>query len=517
MAWPRTTEASPSLRAGRAAVLPWIFAAAYLLLHGVAATCLPERFDPLSTVLIVVAEWIAIFACVRAAWRVAPEVRTYWLLLASAILLHSAAMSLDAITEITQTPLLNHVPAIQVMLSMLWSVPLLAAISIQTDARILPMTRIVHGFFSIATGVLIYVQIFSLLTVRGGTHPSDELLVTRLFDLIDLFLAATGTIRWLGSSRDEERRFFRVLAVFLWIDMLLPAIHNRMLMRHDYVWLDLLISTPYVVLVALMMTMRNRAVQMPQSAFIRAVRSGSPVFLASALVLLSVITARSHFYLGLTTALLAIAGYGLLNIFVQSRGLEAEESLLASKTELEKLVDLDGLTGIANRRAFDERLRHEVAMALRIHQPVSLLMMDVDHFKALNDARGHVEGDECLIRIAAALELALPRATDFVARYGGEEFAAILALTDEAGAMVVAERIRERILDLGLSHAGALAGVVTLSLGVSTFEGGASCSPADLMEAADRALYLAKRNGRNRAVFQRMDHQTDILPFPGRG
>ncbi len=237
-------------RTGPAKIALWAFIPAYLLLHGIVATCLPQSFAPLSTLFIVLPELIAVAVCINA-WRDNSDRGTFWLLLIAAILVHSAAMSLDAAEEMIHAPVLNHVPGIQIFLSMLSGVPLLFAISIQNDRRTLRPAQIIHGAMSIAIGALIYFEIFKYLTVYGSWNQSDEVVVTHLFDAIDLFLAAAGTIRWLGSSEEQERRFFRLLSAFLWMNTIFPAIHNRILMHHDYVWLDLLISAPYVVLIPL--------------------------------------------------------------------------------------------------------------------------------------------------------------------------------------------------------------------------------------------------------------------------
>lgn len=221
--------------------------------------------------------------------------------------------------------------------------------------------------------------------------------------------------------------------------------------------------------------------------------------------------ARSHFYIGLAAALFAIVVYGILNVIVQSRRIEVEDSLLASNAVLEKLVGLDSLTDIANRRAFNERLEHEFAVSTRTHQPVSLLMVDVEWFKSLNDTIGYIAGDEYLVQIAAALDSKLSRTTDFLARYGGEEFVVILPATDAGGAMIAAERARKGVAELSLKHSTVPAGFVTVSIGVSTHDGSTSCSTIDLTDSADRALYKAKRNGRNRSEFRRMDsHDSGI-------
>ncbi len=493
----------------RERLLLWVIVPAFLLVHGIVATCLPDWLDPLSTFLIVLAEWAAMAACFIASRRAEYPVRVLWLLLVCSMLFHSTAMSLDVATEIKGTPTFNYVPGFQIFFSMLYGVPLLVAISMQSDRRILRITRAIHALLSVAVGVVLYLQIFTLLTVHGSANPADAILIARFFDAIDLFLALAATLRWLGSNRLEERGFFGILSIFLCLNAVLPAIHNRILIRHDYVWLDLLISAPYTVLLVLVLTARRRAAEHPSLVLVRAVQSGSPIFLAAALVCVGIIASRSHFYIGLTAALVAIAGYGTLNIFVHSRGLETEESLLASKKALEQLVEVDALTEIANRRAFDRMLDREFAAARRTKLPVSLLMIDVDHFKQLNDALGHVAGDEYLIRIAAALRLALPRATDFVARYGGEEFSAILPATDSTGAARTAERVRQGVADLGLVHPTGPSGIVTVSVGFSTFAGSFAHQPVGLTQAADRALYMAKCGGRNRSMFLPMDDAGD--------
>jgi len=132
-------------------------------------------------------------------------------------------------------------------------------------------------------------------------------------------------------------------------------------------------------------------------------------------------------------------------------------------------------------------------------------MIDVDHFKQLNDTRGHLVGDECLVRIAGALRLALPRITDFVARYGGDEFSALLPTTDSEGAARMTEKARQGIANLDISHPAAPSGSVTVSIGFSTFDGLFPYSSVSLAQKADRALYEAKCRGRNCSVYFPMD------------
>ncbi|HEV7815419.1 MAG TPA: sensor domain-containing diguanylate cyclase [Janthinobacterium sp.] len=163
---------------------------------------------------------------------------------------------------------------------------------------------------------------------------------------------------------------------------------------------------------------------------------------------------------------------------------------------LQQLATRDGLTGLANRRCFDDTLQAEWQRALRQQQALSLLMVDVDNFKQYNDAFGHIGGDECLQRVAGAVASEM-RTNDLVARYGGEEFAVILPNQSLKGAAIVAERIRCRIEQLHLPNQGG-ARFITVSIGAATALPAPETDPSQLVATADAALYRAKHMGRNR-------------------
>jgi diguanylate cyclase (GGDEF)-like protein len=184
-----------------------------------------------------------------------------------------------------------------------------------------------------------------------------------------------------------------------------------------------------------------------------------------------------------------------------------------AQTALQNLAAHDGLTGIANRRAFDERLGTEWLRAARDRQSISLLLLDVDFFKRYNDAYGHQQGDECLRKVAEVMAGAVFRAADLSARYGGEEFVVLMPNTSARGAMAVAERVRGRIAGLGLPHAESdVADHVTASIGVATMYPAPGDLAADLVAAADSALYAAKYAGRNRvAVADVVDDMDDAV------
>lgn len=181
--------------------------------------------------------------------------------------------------------------------------------------------------------------------------------------------------------------------------------------------------------------------------------------------------------------------------------LETTEKLDAANRELRRLSSIDGLTGIANRRCLDQSLSAEWSRGLREQQPLSVVMLDVDHFKQYNDRFGHQSGDECLRRVARALHESLHRPTDIVARYGGEEFSVLLPGADKDGALLVANRLRQNVEALGLEHpSSAASGVVTVSAGLATCVPLRELTPSELLGAADQMLYESKRSGRNRVT-----------------
>ncbi len=181
----------------------------------------------------------------------------------------------------------------------------------------------------------------------------------------------------------------------------------------------------------------------------------------------------------------------------ERKALEAQ--LEDANRRLRVLAREDGLTRLANRRRFDEALGEEYRRAIRVGSSLAVVMIDADRFKAFNDTYGHPAGDACLQALAGVLDSRCRRPADLPARYGGEEFVLLLPNTDAAGALIVAECIRAAVRDLAIPHAGSEFGIATVSIGVAAMVPGCSQGPAALVEAADAALYEAKRAGRNAA------------------
>jgi diguanylate cyclase (GGDEF)-like protein len=182
---------------------------------------------------------------------------------------------------------------------------------------------------------------------------------------------------------------------------------------------------------------------------------------------------------------------------------ELYQQLQTANQQLQRLASLDSLTSVANRRRFDNYLEQEWRRMAREQAPLSLILCDIDCFKAYNDTYGHLAGDDCLQQVARAISHVVKRPADLVARYGGEEFAVILPNTKTEGAIQIAEKIRSRVKALRIVHANSrFRQHVTLSLGVASTIPGDESSPTILIAAADRALYQAKAQGRDRVILE---------------
>jgi diguanylate cyclase (GGDEF)-like protein/PAS domain S-box-containing protein len=189
---------------------------------------------------------------------------------------------------------------------------------------------------------------------------------------------------------------------------------------------------------------------------------------------------------------------GILNVVRDvSERKQAEQKLQDAYNAVEALAITDALTGLANRRRFDQYLSAEWRRSMRDHQPLSLLMLDADKFKAYNDTYGHQRGDNCLKQIAEACMDVVSRPGDLIARFGGEEFVVVLPNTESAGALQVANEICEALRSRRLPHSGNTAGIVTISAGCATLIPKFGRHAPELIEMADKALYRAKFNGRN--------------------
>ena len=268
--------------------------------------------------------------------------------------------------------------------------------------------------------------------------------------------------------------------------------------RYGSFFASLLVSI--VSLIAILATAKNHGLYIPNepNASLLLLQSFMAVLALTSLILSAVIDEKKAAQLSLKQAMENLE----LQVIERTTELQRSEALLKKANfELEKLVNIDGLTQVGNRRCFDDRLKMEWQRLSRDVQPISLILFDIDYFKLYNDLYGHQMGDACLTAIAQTVKQVLSRPADLVARYGGEEFVIILPNTDIQGALIVAEHIRIAITNLGIVHqSSSISDIVTISLGVASLLPNSKQELATLIKQADTALYRAKQQGRNQSV-----------------
>ena len=486
-----------------------LLAAGYLALQAACIKLFPAHAMGVSYPFMILAPWLALVVCWRRGWANAVRTRPLWMLICASLVIWGIGMLFAAREDLS---LYNPMGGADYsdFLFFLYGMPVLLAISFPTEGEQNSAFVWLDAIQMLVTAFLVYVAIFSAMPfVHREDHPLSvsRLLVT--YNVESFALAGAATLRLLAYTDDgEERRFYRILCSYLWIYAILAAIYNHItIATNEHTGLyDLLTALPFLSLsigaVHLFEESEEETVKSsrrkPITLFID---NGSPIFFTIALLILGATLVRQHFYIGMGGIVVALAIYGIRATLLQTRYMQAQDELQAAKDKMEAMSLTDSLTGVANRRSFDKTLDVEWRRAVRRKSPLSLLMIDVDYFKNLNDRYGHPYGDECLVQIASALQTALPRSADLLARYGGEEFGVILSATDARGADTVAFRMREFIRGLHLKNETPIGGFVTISIGVATFDFPHEGNSAALINAADGALYLAKRHGRDRIEF----------------
>lgn len=278
--------------------------------------------------------------------------------------------------------------------------------------------------------------------------------------------------------------------------------------------MDVIVDIPFLLLSMACMTRPSNTADADTADWKRPlaviIENVSPIAYTLALLALSIVLMREHFYVGTVGIFTALVVYTIRTTTLQSRLVRTQQELSDARDRLEKIALTDALTNVANRRCFDQTLALEWSRAARTQHPLGVLLIDIDYFKKLNDRYGHPAGDKCLVAVAAALQVALPRGGDLLARYGGEEFAAILPATDEDGARRVAAKMLSAVQALRIRNETPLGDHVTVSIGVAVAvsESAGVGSTHQIVEAADQALYRAKGGGRNRIeAFVPRDYQ----------
>jgi diguanylate cyclase (GGDEF)-like protein len=492
-----------------------LYAFAFLCLHAISMAVFRAHVMAATYPFIILAPLLALSCCFRRSRIEPPQARMPWIVLSAGLLLWTTGILLSAWEELFQ-----HISGTVAFLSdfafFLYGVPILLSISFSIEEQWIPLFVWLDGIQAVLTAYLTYITLFSVIPFTARTiHPIPGSLLMLVYNVENLVLACAATLRLLAQPRQgEEKRFFQILCSFLWIYAVCAAIYNYVSFVTDgHTFVDVMADIPFLFLTAMVLLPAaqkeddaRRAAKKPITLFIDNAR---PIFYTLALSALGITIIRTHFYIGITAIIVSLVVYGIRTITLQSRYMQSQQALQEARDRLEEMSLKDGLTNVANRRCFDQMLESEWKRAVRTQQPLSLLLIDVDYFKNLNDSYGHRYGDQCLVEIAAALQSILPRSGDLLARYGGEEFAVILPATSINGAKSVAERMREGVRSLNIQNETSLGPFATISIGIAVYEFPQAGSPATLVEASDRALYKAKENGRNRIEYSSMQAAFD--------
>lgn len=368
------------------------------------------------------------------------------------------------------------------------------------------------GQIALAT-LLTYVLLFvkpmtpqQASTVMGGIYAAE----------CGLLVVLTA-LRFLAWTSREERRVIATilafLATYLPIEIFMDYASLHWLMRGGHL-LDLLWSVPFCVsgCMALYLPLEeNSDVSVLEQGKNRIlVGTMSPLLITTGVFALAASIAVAFPMLALASIFLLLVAQGLeagvlqrKYIIGQRQLIESERDLRKANSALERLSQLDPLTNTANRRRFDIALDQAGRRAVRQQRPVSLLIIDIDHFKGINDVHGHSYGDVCLVSVARVLGQQAQRPYDLLARYGGDEFLLLLPDTGSAGATAVADRVHKTIAALGLENqASGTGGHLTVSIGLGVSDSQFNTGAAGLVDLADRALYEAKRRGRNQTCLR---------------
>ena len=365
-------------------------------------------------------------------------------------------------------------------------------------ARRLP--RLIDALLALALSYGYFIFTWSMLTARGAPDEAGVRALLWLMDAQNLVVALGALIRWFAAEDAEEREVFRALAAYTVGYVVVGFVNNHYIAANPAFGPQTSsIVTLVFALVAALALRRPAAgpARRRRGGLGRAVRSASPLFLAGLLLIVALFLIRVEYGLGAAGVLIAVLGYGLRSTATQLRHIERGDVLQRDRSALQAIAWTDALTGVANRRFLDHALTGAWRSERRASSSLSVLMIDIDHFKLLNDRCGHAAGDACLREVARALRQALARPVDVLARYGGEEFVALLQEADAAGAHVVAERLRAAVQTLGIANPDSPLGVVTVSIGTASAVLPPGAGAADLLDAADKALYEAKCDGRN--------------------
>ena len=505
----------------------------FLLLQAALLALLPEFAARTAYIFMALAPLLAALALLVRARSEAAPARGGWLLVAAALFIWGSGACVNLWQEAgLEAPLVTRRAS---MLGFnLAAVPLLYLLASEWSSRARWGVRGVNAVLALALGGAYFLFTWAMLTAPALPDSSGVETMLWLHDAQNLFIAVAALVRWLAAADARENDLLRAVAAYALAYLAFGVYDNHFLSVDAGAGPILSPASSVITLVFALLaglallgprgrrggfgsvaddipgalpdvlagapTSTSTALALaplawqPSAALVRAVR---PLFLAGALLLVSLFLIRVDYAFGTAGILIAVLGYALRSTAAQVCDTKRVDGLQRDRSALQTIVWTDALTGVANRRFLDQALSGAGRRELLASQPLSVLMIDIDHFKLLNDARGHLAGDACLRDVAQALRQALVRPGDVLARYGGEEFIVLLQEAGSTGAIVVAERLRAAVEALRIAHPGHSPGVVTVSIGAASAASQGRASTESLIAAADKALYEAKSSGRN--------------------
>lgn len=486
-----------------------------------------------------------VLACLASFWRAwrmrKLRVGLQWFLAGTGLALWAAGQSIYTYIDI------HHIPQTVALNSdlffFLYGVPFLLAICSVVDQPLLRSLLITDLAQALVVAWLVQSELFP---ASHGVTAISTAHVYSAYNIENFLLAGAVGLRLFTGARGAELQFYRVTAVFLAVYALvaLPMNYwNEFYHLPTGTLLDLFWDLPFLLLAALatwLPVLEEEPARAPTGRTQRIILHSLPVLITAVVLVMGTILVRYDFRAGLLAVLIGLGSYSLRNsllemryIEVQRRLTESEGALQSAMQRFQELSYIDPLTKVANRRQFEETLNVEWNRTMRRGAPLTLLMMDLDHFKLLNDTYGHLRGDDCLMISAQTLSSRLKRAGEMLARYGGEEFAAILPDLAAEQAAHLAENLRVAIANLGIENRESPnGGCLTISIGVATCSPSVQCTAEDLLAEADQSLYAAKQAGRNcvvtsdgTATLKAIEHRThmaakgsdgiSVFPRPG--
>jgi diguanylate cyclase (GGDEF)-like protein len=468
--------------------------------------------SPASYAFLIAAPWIAVFACLRFARRDRATVRIAWLLFAGGLALWGCGMIVAAWSDLVRgaSPLIANATD---FFYFYYGIGIILALGLPDRGDLVRRFFWIDALQAGLAGYLAYVAIFDVAPFSGvASHPVSASLLVETYNAENAILVAAATLRVLGRSADPQRRSFDRSALwFLLCYGSCAALYNAWTTTTSFAVGpdEILIDIPFLVL-----AMRrpghgpgtdatpgtSPGVGPDRHPLTLLVDGAAPTFFTLALLSLSFVVARRQFALGTVAMVVAMVLYAFRAGLLQAYHLRTQDALAAASDQLLRLSLQDDLTGIPNRRAFKQAIELLWPGRYAAASPLCLLLVDIDHFKSINDTLGHKAGDECLFHVAVALREGLEGAGGQVFRYGGEEFAVLLPDRAPDQACSVAETLLDAVRRLQIVNRTACGEHVTISIGIAA-RTPAMQTPTELMSAADRALYVAKNAGRDQVAF----------------